>query len=173
MPATWQPKAQGTAVPSSEPADGGPGAAMPPLKRQFTWVNTVCHKWAVDAEPSGNPAGVLLLKPRRKHHTWEEIEVDAKAAAEAKVAKVAEKQAKLEQAITWLASLYQPVNVVNMTPCPTDNNFKVCKAHQLSQVGSMLTVKGKTPTYPFCECQMCCDPQWQWQHPPPHSFQMC
>ena len=62
----------------------------------------------------------------------EEIEAYALAAAEVKAAMVVEKKMKAEQAIAWLAALYQPVDVVNMTPQPTDNAFDVHEAQQLS-----------------------------------------
>ena len=55
---------------------------------------------------------------------------------------------KLEQAVTWLAALYQPANTVNKTPHPPDNAFEVHEAHWLSQVGSMLVVEGETPLAP-------------------------
>ena len=76
------------------------------------------------------------------------MDVDVLAAAEAKTMNTAEKQTQSEWAITQLAGLYQPVDTVNKTPCPTNNAFEVCEAHQLSQVGSLLTVKRETPLAP-------------------------
>ena len=70
------------------------------------------------------------------------------AAAKVKTVKTAEKQMKSEQVVTWLAALYQPANAINKTPCPPDNAFEVCEAHWLSQVGSLLVVKGETPLAP-------------------------
>ena len=55
---------------------------------------------------------------------------------------------KSEQAVTRLAALYQPANTVKKTPCPPDNAFEVREACRLSQVGSLLLVKGETPLAP-------------------------
>ena len=65
---------------------------------------------------------------------------------------------KSEQAVTQLATLYQPANAINKTPCPPDNAFEVCEAHWLSQVGSLLVVKGETPLAPV-----------SFKHPATHS----
>ena len=70
------------------------------------------------------------------------------AAAKVKTVKTAEKQIKSDQAVTWLSAPYQPANTINKTPCPPDNSFEVCEAHWLSQVGSLLVVKGETPLAP-------------------------
>ena len=70
------------------------------------------------------------------------------AAAEVKAERAAEKKTKAEQAITWLAELYQPVNVVNTTPHPTDYVFEVHETHWLSQVRGLLLVEGEMPMVP-------------------------
>ena len=74
--------------------------------------------------------------------------MDALAAAEAKAERAVEKKTKAEQAITWLAELYQPVDVINTTPHPTDYAFEVCEARRLSQVGGLLLVEEEMPMVP-------------------------
>ena len=78
-------------MPSSEPTDGVPGGAIAPPRRHTTHVNAGCRKWRDDAEPSKDPTGSPPPKSRKKHHTREEIEADALAAAKVKTVKTAEK----------------------------------------------------------------------------------
>ena len=47
--------------------------------------------------------------------------------------------------VNKLAELHNPVDAADKTPQPTANVFKACKAHHLSQAGSLFIVEGETP----------------------------
>ena len=100
MPMIQQPTTQKSVVPPSEPADPVPGSGMPPPVRRTSHANAGCSCRQDNAEFSGTPIGGPLPKPQRKHHTQEEIEADALAAAEAKAERAVEKKTKAKQAVT-------------------------------------------------------------------------